>query len=113
VCAEVSYFPSETVAPDDTVVVVGEGFVPNESSYWTTSHSEWCTDKKVWAACGTPTFSLYDADTELPVTEFRWKISHSSKGLVLQVLAYNEELRGESFNVFIKGDAPQSVGTGG
>ena len=47
------------------------------------------------------------------MSEFRWKISHSSKGLTLQVLAYNEELRGETFNVFIKGDAPQAVGTGG
>lgn len=109
VCEEVSFFPSEDVAPADMVLVVNGGQVIVESAPWTSSHGAWCSDSKVWSACGAPTFSLIDADTGLPITDFIWKIDHSSKRLQLQGLVMNEELRGNIYNVYILGDSDTGI----
>jgi hypothetical protein len=114
VCADVSYFPISDAVPEDIFVKIGEGYVPSESQYWTTSHSEWCTDKKVWVSCGVPTFQLMnlDGDPPYPLSEFLWRITHSSSRLLLEVRVQDEMLRGQTFKVCIKGLAPYSVGTG-
>jgi len=103
VCSRVSFYPETYEAPEDIWLTVNEPLVQSESSYWTSNHAGWCGDKPVWAACGMPNFYLYDADTNLPITDFQWRIDNNLNRLRLQVIATDENIRGNSYNVFILG----------
>lgn len=70
VCSKVSFYPERFETLDDILLTVNEPLVQTESSYWTSNHAGWCGDKQVWFACGSPKFYLYDADTNLPITDF-------------------------------------------